>query len=77
MKEYNKQSSLHKMQYYTLRKLITEIDNENISVMKADKTKAIVLRVKNKRYEIFMQIVQENNIPLINTDPTTKFLKQT
>ena len=77
IKENNKQSPLHKTQYNTLRKLKTEMDIENITIMKADKSKAIVLIDKNKRHEKVTQFIQDNNIPQIKTDPTTKFQKQT
>jgi len=64
------------MQYNTLIKLQTEMDNKNINVMKADKCNAIVLIDKNKRQENVVQFIQGNNITQIKTDPTTKFQKQ-
>ena len=53
------------------------MENENITVMKADKSKATILIDKDKRHEKVMQFIQDNNIPQINTDPTTTFQKQT
>jgi len=53
------------------------VENENITVMKTDKSKAIVLRDKDTRHEKFMQFVKYNNILQIKTDPTIKFQKQT
>jgi len=68
---------LHKMQYNIIKNLKTEMENENITVMKADKSKAIILIDKDKRHEKVMQFIHDNNIPQIKTDPTTKFQKQT
>ena len=77
IKENSKQNPIHKMQYNTLRKLKTVMDNENITVMKADKSKAMVVIDKDKQHKRMNQFVQDNNIPQIKKDPTTKYHKET
>ena len=59
IKENSKQNPIHKMQYNILRKLKTEMDNENITVMKADKSKAMVVIDKDKQHEKINQFIQD------------------
>jgi len=50
--------------------------HNNITIARADKSKAIVLINKNNLQEKVYEFLQENNIKKINKDPTDKYQKQ-
>ena len=76
IKEKYKQNPLHRHQIKIIKKLKMEIVREGITIMSADKCKAMVL-IDNKRcLNKVNNFLKDNNITSIQKDPTTKFHKQ-
>jgi len=72
-KKYN---TLHKRQQYVINEIKKTFQHNNITIARADKSKAIVLINKNNLQEKVYEFLQENNIKKINKDPTNKYQKQ-
>lgn len=76
IKENNKQNPLHKWQQNIIRKLKEELANKNITVAKADKSKAVVIIDKTLLHEKVTHFLQDNNTQQLKADPTDKYQKQ-
>jgi hypothetical protein len=71
----NRQNTLHKIYQHTMTELKKMLRN-NLTITKADKSKAIVIINKNNLEEKVDKFIQENHIRQINKDPTDKYQKQ-
>jgi len=76
IKVEQKQNPLHKQQYVEMTRLRNKLKDNNIVIMKADKSKALVLIDKPQCIEKVNNFLEDNNITKIQTDPTTSFQKQ-
>jgi len=76
MKDNNKQNALHKWQQNLINTIKKKLHNENTTIAKADKRKAIVIIQKTCLQEKITNFLQANNIPCITKDPTDKYNKQ-
>jgi hypothetical protein len=70
IKAKNKHNTLHKRQQYIINELRKTLQNNNIMIAKADKSKAMVLIDKNYLKEKVHNFLQENNIKQIKILPT-------
>jgi len=52
------------------------LQNNNVTIVKADKSKAIVIINKNILEKKFDNFIQENHITQLNKDPTDTYQKQ-
>ena len=76
IREEQKQNPLHKQQYKEIKLLRKELQHNNITIMKADKCKTLVLIDKEQCIEKVNNFLEDNNITKIPNDPTTPFQKQ-
>ena len=76
IQEEHKQNPLHKQQYSEMKSLRNKLKQNNIVVMKADKSKTLVLIDKQQGIQKVEDFLETNNITKIQTDPTTSFQKQ-
>jgi len=75
IREEQKQNPLHKQQYKEVKLLRSELEHNNIVIMKADKSKTLVLIHKEQCIEKVNNFLEDNNITKIQNDPTS-FQKQ-
>jgi len=66
----------HKRQQHTLNTLRPLLKHNNSTIVKPDKSKAIVIINKYNLDQKIQSFIKENNIPPMNKDPTEKFQKQ-
>jgi hypothetical protein len=66
IKTQKKYSTLHKRQQYIINELRKLLQNNNITIARADKSKAMVLIDKNDLKEKVHKFLQENNIKQIS-----------
>ena len=66
----------HKRQQHTVNTLRALLKHNNSTIVKADKSKAIVIINKDNLDQKIRSFIKENNIPTMNKDPTEKFQKQ-
>jgi hypothetical protein len=52
------------------------LENNNLTFVKADKSKAVVVMDKEKLEEKVNNFIKENNMKLLNKDPTDMYRKQ-
>ena len=52
------------------------MENNNLTAIKGDKTKAIVIINKDELKKKVDEFIKDNNMQLINKDPTEKYQKQ-
>jgi predicted metal-dependent phosphoesterase TrpH len=72
----NRHNILHKRQQYNLNQLKKILKNNNLTTVKADKTKAIVT-IDNKKLKMKVNnFITENQMQLLNKDPTETYQKQ-
>ena len=72
----NRQNTLHKRYQHNMNELKKMLRNNNLTITKAVKSKAIVIINKNNLEEKVDNFIQENYIKQINKDPTDKYQKQ-
>jgi len=76
IKENNKQNPLHKWQQNLINKVKKELTSKNITITKADKSKAIVMIHKMNLQVKIIHFLQNNITQRITKDPTDKYNKQ-
>jgi hypothetical protein len=74
--ESNKHNVSHKRQQHNLRQLKKTLEDNNLAVVKSDKSKAIVIIDKNKLNDEINNFIKENQIDTLNKDPTEVYQKQ-
>ena len=72
----NRQNTLHKRYQYNTNKLKKILQNNNLAITKALKSKAIVIINKNNLEGKVFKFIQEKRIKQINKDPTDRYQKQ-
>ena len=73
IKNNNKQNTLHKWQQSIINTIKEKLNNENSTIVKADKSKAIVIIQKTSLQGKITNFLQDNDIPRITKDPTNKY----
>ena len=68
-------NTAHKRNQYIINKIKTLLQQNNLSIVKADKSKTIVLIDKNSLEEKIKSFMQENKITQLTKDPTEKYHK--
>ena len=71
----NRHIVLHKRQQYSINQIKKVLENINLALVKADKSKAIVIIDRGKRKETVNDFIKENHINLLNEDPTEIYKK--
>jgi hypothetical protein len=66
----------HKRQQYNLNQLKKILKNNNLTIVKADKTKAIVIINKERLQKKVNNFITENQMQPLNKDPTETYQKQ-
>jgi hypothetical protein len=69
-------NTLHKRKQYIINEIRNILLKNNLTVVNADKSKAIVIIDKNLLEEKIRSFMQENKITQLNKDPTDKYYKQ-
>jgi len=72
----NRHNTLHKRYLYNINELKKTLQNNNLTIVKADKSKAIVIIDRNTLIKKVDNFIQDNNIKQINKDPTEKYQRQ-
>ena len=72
----NRHSTLHKRYKYNINELKKTLQNNNLTIVKADRSKAIVIIDRNTLIKKVDNFIQDNNIKQINKDPTNKYQRQ-
>ena len=72
----NRQNTLHKNYQYNINELKKILQNNNLAIPKADKSKAIVIINKNNLEEKEDKFIQENHIKQLSKDPRDRYQKQ-
>ena len=71
----NRSNTAHKRNQYIINKIKTLMQQNNLAMVKADKSKAIVLIDKNSLEEKIKVFMQENKITHLTKDPTERYHK--
>jgi hypothetical protein len=71
----NRSNTAHKRNQYIINKIKTLMQQNNLAMVKADKSKAIVLIDKNSLEEKLKIFMQENKITHLTKDPTERYHK--
>ena len=72
----NRRNVLHKRQQHNINQVKKLMKNNNLTTIKADKTKTIVIINKDQLEMKINEFIKDNNILLLNKDPTEKYQKQ-
>jgi len=75
IKESNRHNTMHKRYQYNINQ-IKKILQHNLTIAKADKSKAIVIIDKTTMGQKIDTFIQENNIIKLNKDPTDAYQRQ-
>jgi hypothetical protein len=69
-------NKLHKRHQYNINQIKNILEENNLTVTKADKNKAIVIIHKNELEQKIQTFIQENHITHLSKDPMDTFQKQ-
>ena len=72
----NRLNILHKRQQHNINQIKKVLENNNLTLVKADRSKAIVIIDRNKLNEKINNFIKENHMNLLNKDPTEIYQKQ-
>jgi len=72
----NRHNTLHKRYQYNINELKKPIQNNNLTIVKADRSKAIVIIDRNTLIKKVDNFIQDSNEKQINKDPTEKYQRQ-
>jgi allophanate hydrolase subunit 1 len=72
----NRHNILHKRQQYSINQLKKFLKNDNLTIVKAEKTKAIVIISKEMLKDKVNNFIIENHMEQLNKDPTEAYQKQ-
>ena len=76
IKESNRQNTMHKRYEYNINQIKKILQNNNLTIAKANKSKAIVIIDNTTMEQKINTFIQENNITKLNKDPTDVYQKQ-
>jgi hypothetical protein len=74
--ESNRQNTMHKRYQYNVNQIKKILQHNNLTIAKADKSKAIVIIDKTNMGQKINTFIQENNIIKLNEDQTDAYQKQ-
>jgi hypothetical protein len=72
----NRHNTHHKRQQYNMNQIKRILENNILTLVKADKSKAVVIMDKEKLEEKVNKFIKENNMRLLNKQPTDMYRKQ-
>jgi len=72
----NRHNVFHKRQQYSINQIKKLLKNNNLTLVKAEKYKAIVIIDRDRLKEKVNNFIKENHINLLNKDPTDIYQKQ-
>ena len=72
----NRHNILHKRQQYSTNQLKKILKNNNLTIVKADKTKAIVIISNEMLKDKVNNFIIENHMEQLNKEPTEAYQKQ-
>ena len=76
IKESNRHNTMHKRYQYNINQIKNILQHNNLTIAKADKSKAIVIIDKTTMGQKIDTFIQENNIIKLNKDPTDAYQRQ-
>jgi hypothetical protein len=76
IKESNRHNTIHKRYQYNINQMKKILQHNNLTIAKADKSKAIVVIDKTTLEQKIDTFIQENNIMKLNKDPTDSYHRQ-
>jgi len=76
IKESNRHNTMHKRYQYNINQIKKILQHNNLTIAKADKSKAIVIIDKTTMGQKIDTFIQENNIIKLNKDPTDAYQRQ-
>ena len=74
--ESNRQNIMHKRQQHNMKQIKKILRHNNLTIAKADKSKAMVIIDKNIMEQKVNNFILENNIIELKKDPTDTYQKQ-
>jgi molybdopterin-guanine dinucleotide biosynthesis protein len=72
----NRYTVFHKRQQHKMNQIKKILENNNLTIVKADKSKAIVIINKDKLNDKVNNFIKEKRIRALNKDPTEVYQKQ-
>ena len=69
----NRHKTHHKRQQYSINQIKRILENNNPTLVNAVKSKAVVIMDKGKSEEKVNNFIKENNMKLLNKDPTDMY----
>jgi len=75
IKTSNRLNTMHKRHQYNINQIKKILQHSNLTVAKADKTKAIVMMDNEVLRQNIDTFIQENNIMMLSKDPTESYQK--
>jgi len=76
IKESNRHNTMHKRYQYNINQIKKLLQHNNLTIAKADKSKAIVIIDRTVLRQKLDTFIQENNIMMLNKDPTESYHRQ-
>jgi len=76
VKESNRHNIMHKRHQHNIKQIKKILQHNNLTIAKADKSKAIVIIDKTNLEQKVNTFIQENNIIEVKKDPTETYQKQ-
>ena len=77
IKDSNRHNIIHKRLLYNIRQIKKILRNNNLTLARADKSKAMVIIEKADMEQKIHNFIFDNNIMELKKDPTTAYQKQT
>jgi hypothetical protein len=76
IKESNRHNTMHKRYQYNINQIKKILQHNNLTIAKADKSKAIVIIDKTTLGQKIDTFMQENNVMKLNKNPTDSYHRQ-
>ena len=76
IKESNRHNTMHKRYQYNINQIKKLLQHNNLTIAKADKSKATVIIDRTVLRQKLDTFIQENNIMMLNKDPTESYHRQ-
>ena len=77
IKESNRQNIIHKRLPYNIKQIKKSLQDNNLTIARADKSKAMVIIDKTDMEQKINNFISENNIMELKKDPATTYHKRT
>jgi MinD superfamily P-loop ATPase len=72
----NRYNVSHTRQQHNMNQIKKILENNNLTIVKADKSKAVVIINKEKLNDKVNNFIKENHIKILHKDPTNIYQKQ-